>query len=63
MEVLGMAVRAPTIENKCIKCGKKQPINKSKSTKDWAVYDCKSKCECGGAYAMFINGIPIQGGE
>lgn len=36
--------------NKCNKCGKPQAPNKEKSTKDWEVYDCGVKCECGGDF-------------
>lgn len=35
---------------KCEKCGKLQKKNEKESNKNWNVYDCKVKCECGGEF-------------
>ena len=54
--------RKPKIvfENKCNNCGKEQLRNERLSNENWQVYDCGVKCECGGEYVPWLNGIPIQ---
>jgi len=44
------------IEMKCIKCGTKQEKVKEKSNSNWEHYDCKTKCECGGKFGMYLDG-------
>jgi hypothetical protein len=50
------------IERKCIKCGAKQEKDKKKSNDNWAVYDNKAKCKCGGEYGLYI-GDKLIGGD
>ena len=47
------------IEFKCENCGKPQQKNEEQSNKNWSVFDCKQKCECGGKFAMYINGQKV----
>jgi predicted RNA-binding Zn-ribbon protein involved in translation (DUF1610 family) len=51
--------KSPKTEFKCENCGKPQPINKEKTNKNWKVYDCNQKCECGGKFVMYIGGQRI----
>lgn len=46
----GIKVAKMIMIRKCEKCGKLQEKNKKESNKNWNVYDCNVKCECGGAY-------------
>lgn len=52
--------RTPKIEFKCNKCGKSQPKDKEKSNKNWSVMPYKQKCECGGAFSMFIDNKEVE---
>lgn len=45
----------------CDKCGKPQSKDKSKSNKNWDVFNCNVKCECGGTFKMAVNGVIIGG--
>ena len=47
------------IEFKCKKCGKPQPKNEEKSNENWKVYDSNKKCDCGGDFIMFMDGVPL----
>lgn len=49
------------IEKKCIECGAKQEEDKVKSNGNWAVYDNKEKCKCGGNYGLFIDDQLVRG--
>lgn len=44
------------IERKCEKCGKPQPKDEKMSNKNWDVYPCNQKCECGGTFSEYMNG-------
>lgn len=55
--------RVPKIEFKCENCGKPQPKNEYQSNKNWAVFDCNQKCECGGMFVMYVNGQKVGGGN
>ena len=35
---------------KCKLCGKLQQKSENESNKNWNVYDCRQKCECGGDF-------------
>lgn len=48
--------KAPKFESKCEKCGKPQPKDEKQSNKNWNVFDCNAKCECGGKFATYIDG-------
>lgn len=48
--------KTPKIEFKCEKCGKPQPKNEKELNNNWNVYDCNQKCECGGKFAMYVDG-------
>ena len=47
------------IEFKCENCGKPQQKNEKQSNKNWSVFDCKQKCECGGKFVMYMNGQKV----
>lgn len=49
------------IEKKCIKCGTKQEKDKGRSNDNWAVYDCKTKCKCGGEFGLYVDNKLIGG--
>lgn len=51
--------KAPKIEFKCENCGKSQKKNEQQSNKNWAVFDCKQKCECGGKFVMYMDGQKV----
>lgn len=51
--------KAPKIEFKCENCGKPQQKNEQQSNKNWAVFDCKQKCECGGKFVMYMDGQKV----
>lgn len=51
--------KAPKIEFKCENCGKLQPKNDEKSNENWAVFDCKQQCECGGKFVMYMDGQKV----
>ena len=36
----------------CNKCGKKAPVDKEKSNKNWIVHDTSKPCECGGSWKV-----------
>lgn len=50
------------MEMKCIKCGAKQEKDKEQSNKNWASYNCKAKCKCGGKFGMYLDGELVGGG-
>ena len=54
----GGYMKEPEFEMKCEKCGKPQRKSK-KSNQNWAVFDSNAKCECGGKFAMYIDGKKI----
>lgn len=51
--------RKPKIEFKCEKCGRMQPKNAEKSNNNFNVFDCKATCDCGGKFAMYIDGQKV----
>ena len=51
--------KTPKFERKCANCGKPQPKDESKSNHNWNAYDCNVKCECGGEFATFIDGVQL----
>lgn len=48
--------KMPKFERKCEKCGKPQPKDEKQSNKNWNVFDCNAKCECGGKFVTYIDG-------
>lgn len=51
--------KTPKFERKCVNCGKQQPKNEKESNHNWNVFDCNQKCECGGKFATFIDGVQL----
>lgn len=51
--------KCPKIAFKCEKCGKPQSKDEAKSNKKWAVFNCGETCECGGKFAMYIDGKKV----
>lgn len=51
--------KKPKIEFKCEKCGKSQLKDEAQSNRNWAVFNCDETCECGGKYAMYVDGQKI----
>lgn len=52
--------KTPKMETKCEKCGKPQKKNERMSNKNYDVFDCNQKCECGGKFVMYIDGQRIS---
>lgn len=40
---------------RCDKCGKKAPVDKKRSNKNWTAYPINQHCECGGVYRVKVQ--------
>lgn len=47
--------RENEISFRCEKCGKPQKPDKEQSSKNFEVFNCHEKCECGGKFVMYFG--------